>query len=201
MGPGKSALAVLRVARQPNYTALLTGLVNDLAQLPDPTLLVLDEVHVLTSAEVGETLLFFIEHLPPNLHVLALGRSEPGWPVALLRARGELNEIQADDLRFSQAEIAAFLPTELPGSLPANLVQRIEAKTEGWAAGVRLVSLAMQGENQSIEQVIEPSTASTVLSWLTCAKKCLSSSRNQPARSCCEPVSSIGSAARCVIGY
>jgi LuxR family maltose regulon positive regulatory protein len=152
---GKSALAMLRVARQPHFNTLLTGLINELAQLPAPTFLILDDAHVLISPEVLDPLWFFIEHIPPNLHILMLARSEPDWPVALLRARGELNELHADDLRFSRDEIGMFFKTLLPYPLPAAEVQHIELKTEGWAAGIRLVSLAMQGKTQSAEQVIE----------------------------------------------
>ena len=152
---GKSALAILRVARQPQFNTLLTGLLNELAQLPAPAFLVLDEAHTLSAPEVLDPLLFLIEHMPPNLHVIALSRSELDWQVSLLRVRGELGELRADDLRFSPAETETFLKTLLPDPLPASLAQRIQKKTEGWAAGIRLVTLAMQDKSQPAEQVIE----------------------------------------------
>jgi LuxR family maltose regulon positive regulatory protein len=155
---GKTSLGMLRVARQPAYERLLVALINDLARLPGQTILVLDDLHAVTAQEVLEPLLFLIERLPPNLHVLACARSEPALPVAVLRARGELNELRAADLRFSQSEIETFLSQALPFRLSESAVLRLAQKTEGWPAGVRLITLAMQAQDEPAgraEQFIE----------------------------------------------
>lgn len=143
---GKNALSTLRMAQQPSFSALITSLINDLAELPSPVILVLDDLQAVTSTEVLSTLKFMIEHLPDNLHLFLLSRRPVDLQAALLRARGELNELKAADLRFSAGEIEAFLRLALPYELPAGSASRLLEKTEGWPAGVRLVTLAMQGQ-------------------------------------------------------
>lgn len=143
---GKIALATLRMAQQPSFSSLITSLINELAELPSPTVLVLDDLQAVTSTEVLSTLRFMVEHLPENLHLFLLSRRPVDLQAALLRARGELNELKAAELRFSAGEIDAFLRTALPYALPASSASRLLEKTEGWPAGVRLVTLAMQGQ-------------------------------------------------------
>src|SRR5207244_2785387 len=80
------------------------------------------------------------------LHLVLIARSEPPIPLARLRARNELNELTAADLRFSEAEIADFVHKELDLSLESKDVARLAERTEGWAAGLRLMALAMHGQ-------------------------------------------------------
>ncbi|MBO0782111.1 MAG: hypothetical protein J2P37_25105, partial [Ktedonobacteraceae bacterium] len=119
-------------------------------------LLVLDDYHVITSPQIHESLAYLVDHLPPALHLVILTRTEPTLPLARWRARGDLQEWSAADLRFSPEEMTSFLHQVLPFQLPAERVQSLEAHLEGWPAGFRLLTLALQGksERREIEQVL-----------------------------------------------
>ena len=152
---GKSSLALLRSA-QPTLEVALTAFINELAQLAGQYILVLEDYHTITSQQVHETMTFLLDHLPPTLHLVLMTRSEPPLPLARLRASNQLNELGADDLRFSSEEIQAFFQrvTGLPLSIES--VARLETRTEGWAAGLRLAALATEGKRDAsaIEQFL-----------------------------------------------
>ncbi len=141
-GIGRKALAMLRTTQMPAMESLLTSLLNDLAQVGQNVFLVLDDFHRITAEEVLETVQFLLAHRPPNLRLILLARTEPGLPLALLRARGEIYTLSAEDLRFSEKEATAFLHLVLPAANVSHLVKRLLEKTEGWPAGIRLVTLA-----------------------------------------------------------
>ncbi|GHO80554.1 HTH-type transcriptional regulator MalT [Ktedonobacter sp. SOSP1-85] len=124
--------------------AMLTTLLNALAQLPTQGILVLEDYHVITSPLIHETLSFFLEHLPATLHLIMITRSDPPFSLARLRARNALYEIRATDLRFSQEESALLLQRTLSFSLETSTIQRLHAQLEGWGAGLHLVKLALQ---------------------------------------------------------
>ena len=158
--PGQQALTLLST-NQSLFPLLvlkqvLTAFLNDAAGLPSRLLLVLDDYHVITSSQIHESLAYLVDHLPPNLHLLILSRSEPVLPLARWRARGDLEEIGAADLRFSAEEMAAFLRQALPVALPREQLQSLEARLEGWPTGLRLLALALAGkkERREIEQVL-----------------------------------------------
>jgi LuxR family maltose regulon positive regulatory protein len=142
---GRSALATLHTSQLPSFEVLLTTFINELAQLPYHCVLVLEDYHVVSSPEVHATVTFLLDHLPATLHLILMTRSEPPLPLARLRARHELNELTAADLRFSSAEIQAFLQQTLGVSISPEAIARIEERTEGWVAGLRLMTLASQG--------------------------------------------------------
>jgi LuxR family maltose regulon positive regulatory protein len=100
---------------------------------------------VLTTPQIHDTLAFVIDRLPPLLHLVVISRSDPPLPLARLRASGALCELHADDLRFSRAETAAFVAQSLPGSLPPETIARLDERAEGWAAGLRLATIALRG--------------------------------------------------------
>jgi LuxR family maltose regulon positive regulatory protein len=108
--------------------------------------LVLDDYHTVISKRVGDALFFFIENLPPNMHVVVSGRSDPPWPLARLRARGEMAEVRVDELRFTLEEAAAFLEAMDLG-VPEEYVAALEARTEGWVAGLHMAALSMRGRS------------------------------------------------------
>jgi LuxR family transcriptional regulator, maltose regulon positive regulatory protein len=127
--------------------AALPRLLNALAERPLEAVLVLDDVHVVTSPAVLGDLGFFVERLPPGMHVCLASRAEPPapFPVARLRARGELHEIAAEDLRFDPGEADDLLNGRLGLGLAAADVERLQARTEGWAAGLYLAALSLRG--------------------------------------------------------
>jgi LuxR family maltose regulon positive regulatory protein len=143
-GISGSALELLNSSSLPPYQAFLTLFINGMAQLASQAVLVLEDFHAITAAQIHETMTFFINHLPPTLHVILMTRADPPLPLARLRARNELNELRAEDLRFSLQETIAFLEQEISFSLSAEMIKRLAERTEGWAAGLRLVSLALQ---------------------------------------------------------
>ncbi|MEW5870791.1 MAG: AAA family ATPase [Chloroflexota bacterium] len=154
---GAGALGMLQAAPPPPNEAILTALLNDLAALgnaldalPQDLILVLDDYHQVDAAQVDQALAFLLEHLPPQMHLLIASREDPQLPLARLRARGQLSELRAADLRFTPAEAAEFLnrASGLQGmglTLSAKEISALEARTEGWIAGLQLAALALQG--------------------------------------------------------
>jgi LuxR family maltose regulon positive regulatory protein len=130
-----------------SFEGLVTALINELAADPaqDEVLLVLDDYHVVDSGLVHESVAFLLENLPPGLRVVLSGRADPPLPLARLRARGQLAELRAEDLRFTPEEAAALLGEAAGAGLPAAAAQELAARTEGWAAGLRLAGLSLRG--------------------------------------------------------
>ena len=144
---GESALALLQAPQPPPADVLLTGLLNDLAAIESDVVLVLDDYHVLDARDVHDGMAFLLDHLPPRLHVVIATRADPSLPLARLRARGELVEIRAADLRFTPEEAAAYLNEMMGLQLTARDVAALDARTEGWIAALQLAALSMQGRD------------------------------------------------------
>jgi LuxR family maltose regulon positive regulatory protein len=122
----------------------LTELVNQLSALAQPSILVLDDFHLLSSAEIQEGLAFFLNHIPPTLTLAIATRADPPLPLARLRARGELIELRQTDLRFTPQETAVFLQEVMGLALPPEDIQSLAKRTEGWIAGLQMAALSMQ---------------------------------------------------------
>src|SRR5437660_5758321 len=148
---GESALALLQTSRRPPLESMLTTFINELAQLVCRGYLVLEDYHVITSPRIHETMTYFVDHLPATLHLLILTRSDPPLPLARLRAHDDLYELHTADLRFSLAETEAFLRQAFPFPLSTEAITHLEARTEGWVAGLRLLALALQGRKDPRE--------------------------------------------------
>ena len=138
----------------PSFGPLVTALINEIAGQPDADealLLVLDDYHVITRA-VHTSLGFLLEHRPPGLHLALTSRSDPPLALARLRARGQLTELRAAELRFTADEAAALLrQVAAPGArgrwpLPDAAAAALAARTEGWAAGLQLAALSLRGQ-------------------------------------------------------
>lgn len=130
--------------------APMTQLLDELAALPVPVVLVLDDYHVITSAAIHAGVAFWLEHLPPGAHLAVATREDPPLPVGRLRARGQLAELRADDLRFTPGEAAAFLNERMGLALAPDDVRALAARTEGWAAGLQLAATALaQGDTDA----------------------------------------------------
>ena len=161
-GIGKSALVLLHTPRRPSLETVLTTFINELAQLAHKCVLVLEDYHVITSSQIHETMAYLVDHLPATVHLLILTRSDPPLPLARLRAHGDLYELHAADLRFSLAETEIFLRQALPFPLSAGAITRLEARTEGWVTGLRLLALALQGreDTRDLEHMLGTFTGS-----------------------------------------
>lgn len=143
---GSEVLAALHPAQPPLAEAMLTGLLNEITLLPHKCVLVLDDYHVIDSPAIDHALTFLIEHLPPALHLVITTREDPPLPLARWRARGLLAELRGADLRFTTAEAAAFLREVMGLVLAADQIAALEARTEGWIAGLQLAALSIQGQ-------------------------------------------------------
>ncbi len=130
-----------------SFEGLVTALINELAADPSPdeVLLVLDDYHMVDSGPVHESVAFLLENLPPGLRVVVSGRADPPLPLGRLRARGQLAELRAADLRFTAEEAAALLDEAVGPGLPVTVVAALVARTEGWAAGLQLAGLSLRG--------------------------------------------------------
>src|SRR5690348_268825 len=146
-GVGESALTLLQAPQPPPLETVLTALLNELGAGPDEIVLVLDDYHVIDARDVQDTMAFLLDHLPPRLHVVIAGRTDPALPLARLRARGELVEIRAAELRFTADEAAAYLNEMMGLRLTARDVAALEGRTEGWIAALQLAALSMQGRD------------------------------------------------------
>src|SRR5260370_15362983 len=128
----------------PSLETVLTTLLNALAQCPSRGILVLEDYHVITCPQIHETISFFLDHRPPNTHLIIITRSDPPFSLARLRASNELYEVRTANLRFSQEEMTILLQQSLSFPLAAETIRRLHAQLEGWGAGLHLVKLALQ---------------------------------------------------------
>ena len=128
----------------------MTALINELAAQPgrDEVLLILDDYHLIDSGPVHASVAFLLENLPPGLLLVVSGRADPPLPLARLRARGQLAELRAAELRFTTGEAAALLGVAGP-VLPEAAVAALTARTEGWAAGLQLAALSLRGRTDA----------------------------------------------------
>ena len=146
---GAGVLAALQSSQPPYTASLLAALLNEITALPDNFILVLDDYHVIDSKPVDEALTFLLEHLPPRMHLVITTREDPHLPLARLRARDQLTELRAADLRFTPAEASEFLNQVMDLNLSAEDITALEARTEGWIAGLQLAALSMQGRQDA----------------------------------------------------
>lgn len=146
---GAGVLTVLQAPQPPPVDVLLTALLNEIASIPQPFALVLDDYHVLDSQPIDQALTFLLKHLPPQMHLVIATREDPMLPLAQLRARGQLTELRVSDLRFTHAEAAGFLNQVMQLNLSAEAIAALEKRTEGWIAGLQLAALSMQGHQDT----------------------------------------------------
>jgi LuxR family transcriptional regulator, maltose regulon positive regulatory protein len=143
---GAGVLRRLQSPQPPPPKSIMADLLHDLTALPTVAVLVLDDCHVITARPVQEALTLFLEHLPPQLHLVVATREQPGYlPLARFRARGQLAELCAADLRFTPAEAAGFLNQVMGLHLSAEEIALLETRTEGWIAGLQLAAISLQG--------------------------------------------------------
>ena len=128
---GAGVLGVLQSPQPPPTEAILTALLNEITAIPDDFILVLDDYHLIDAKPVDQALTFLLEHLPPQMHLVITTREDPGLPLARLRARCQLTELRATDLRFTPSEAAEFLNQAMSLQLSAEDIAALEARTEG----------------------------------------------------------------------
>lgn len=144
---GMGALSALGSQGAVNHQALLTTLINEIGDFPQKVILVLDDYHVIEAQPIDQALAFLIDYLPTTIHIVIATRMDPSWPLARLRARGEMLEIRVDDLRFTLDEATGFLNQAMGFDLSPDDVAALDARTEGWITGLQLAALSMQGSD------------------------------------------------------
>ena len=166
-GSGDTALALLGTPQAPPIEAVLTTLLNELADLEGDAALVLDDYHLIEARAIHEALTFIIEHLPARMHLVISTRADPPLPLARLRVRCEMAELRAADLQFTPEEAATFLDGVMGLKLSAEEVTGLETRTEGWIAGLQMAALAMR-DRADVPGFIETFTGSNryVLDYL-----------------------------------
>ena len=142
---GDSAQAALHSPGTTVTDQVLPLLINDLAELPEPVVLVLDDYHLIENGEIHGAVELLIERLPAAAHLVISTRFDPPLPLSRLRARGQLTEIRGADLRFNVTEAGAFLNDVVGLDLEADEIARLHERTEGWAAGLQLAGLSLRG--------------------------------------------------------
>jgi ATP/maltotriose-dependent transcriptional regulator MalT len=126
------------------FEPFLTSLLNDISAFPDEFALVLDDYQQIDNQAIHESIVFLIDHLPPRMHLILTCRSDPRIPLARLRARGQMTELRAVDLRFTSEEIVTFLNQSMKLDLSVDQIAALEQHTEGWIAGLQLAAISMQ---------------------------------------------------------
>src|SRR6266542_2643664 len=146
---GAGVLGVLQSPQPPSTETILTALLNEITTIPDHFVLVLDDYHVIDARPIDAALTFLLEHLPPQMHLVIATREDPQLPLARLRARGQLTELRAADLRCTRAEAAGFLKGMMGLNLSAQDIAALDERTEGWIAGLQLAAISMQGQQDT----------------------------------------------------
>jgi LuxR family transcriptional regulator, maltose regulon positive regulatory protein len=128
---GQTALALLHSQEAPPLSTILTALLYELEQMGTDIILILDDYHVISDQSIHESILFLLDHLPANLHLVLATRTDPALPLSRFRVHGQLLEIRDQDLRFSRAETTSFLLQGMGLPLSEEEVAILETRTEG----------------------------------------------------------------------
>jgi LuxR family transcriptional regulator, maltose regulon positive regulatory protein len=135
----------LQSPQTPPLKQVLAILVNLLTDCQEQFVLVLDDYHAISEPQIQSTLVYLLEHLPSQLHLILSTRTDPPLPLALLRAQGQLLEIRTDQLRCTQAETRAFFQDVMHSQPPQKIIEQVTLRTEGWLVGLQLLALSLQG--------------------------------------------------------
>ncbi len=146
-------LDMLQSPHPPPAEAVLTALINEFEGFENRALVVMDDFHHIEAPDVIAALTYFLEHLPPQMHIVILTRMDPELPIAKLRVADQLTELRAGDLRFTTAEAAAFLNQVMGLDLLDEDIAALERRTEGWIAGLQLAAISLRGKEDKSELI------------------------------------------------
>lgn len=147
---GEGVFATLQSPQPPPLESMLTALLNEITTYPDPIIIVLDDYHVIDSPTIDHALVFLLDNLPPQKHLVIATRKDPRLPIARMRARDQLTELRAMDLRFTYSESAEFLNRAMGLNLSLEEIGLLETRTEGWIAGLQLAAVSLQGHQDTV---------------------------------------------------
>ncbi len=148
---GHDLVEILQTARTVQTELFVSQVINDLVTLDEHVVLVLDDYHTLDSKQVDDIMAFLLDYLPPQLHLVMTTREDPTFSTARLRARGEMLEIRADDLRFTVSEVSTFLNQQMDLDLAADEIKKLEARTEGWIAALQMLAISMRDRRNTAD--------------------------------------------------
>ena len=146
---GETSLSMLDSPQSPSSETVLTLLINEISAIPDKIVFVLDDYHLIESQPVHDALAYLIENLPTQLHMVITTREDPPIQLSRLRARNQLSEIRAIDLCFTAPETAEFLNRVMGLKLSSEDISALNARTEGWIAGLQLAAISIQGSEDA----------------------------------------------------
>ena len=146
---GKGLISAVQSPEAPPSEYIITNLINEISETSISFILVLDDYHILDSAEIDNIITFLIKNIPPNLRIVISTREDPQLPIAGLRGKGELFELRIKDLRFTKGEISVFLNKQMDLDLSENNLSALETRTEGWITGLQLAAISMQGNKDT----------------------------------------------------
>jgi len=147
---GETAKAMLIAPTPPALETILTALINELAEHEQSIVLVIDDYHFVQSPEIHNNLNFFLDHQPAHFHLILLTREDPPLALARRRARRQVIEIRAANLRFTVDETASFLNTTMGLTLTVDQIAALERRTEGWIVGLQMAALSMRGQDVQV---------------------------------------------------
>jgi len=156
---GVGALQMAQAPNPPPPQTILTAVINEIAMISDKIVLVIDDYHLIDSQPVHDALIFLLENLPSQLHLVITTREDPSLQISRLRTRDQLNELRAVQLRFSIAETDEFLNQIMGLGLSTQDIAALEKRTEGWVAGLQLAAISMRGRTD-ISNFIQSFTGS-----------------------------------------
>lgn len=148
---GSGLVSLLSSPQTPPIESILTMLINEVVASGRDIVLVLDDFHFIDAKNIHDSISFFIDHLPPRLQLVITSRADPPLPLGRLRARGEMTEIRAADLKFTSEGVADFLNVTMGLELAARDVERLDSRIEGWIAGLQLAALSIRGRDNHSE--------------------------------------------------
>jgi LuxR family maltose regulon positive regulatory protein len=146
-GYGEATAALVHSPQPPPWEAILTTLINEMAAIVQPFLLLLDDYHTIRTPEIHRQVGFLLEHQPHHMHLVLITREDPLLPLSRLRAGGQMVEIRQDELRFSPSECAEFLQVVMGIPLSGAEIAALERRTEGWIAGLQLAAFSLRGHD------------------------------------------------------
>ncbi|WP_228845404.1 LuxR C-terminal-related transcriptional regulator [Phototrophicus methaneseepsis] len=148
---GTGIINLLESPQPPPMESLITSILNEIVAIPHEFVLVLDDYHILDNQAIDAALTFLTENMPPQMHLIITTREDPLLPLARLRARGQLTELRAADLRFTPGESTEFFTQSMGLSLSSSDIAALEQRTEGWIAGLQLAAISMQGQSNTAD--------------------------------------------------
>jgi len=145
----QTLLPLINSSEPPPTNILLAQLINDFSCLEQPTVLILDDYHLITNKKIHDAFLYIIQHMPATLQVVVLSRAELPFSISALRLAGQINELDLRDLRFTHQDTEKFINDVLKLGLSKANILELDKRTDGWVSGLQLAAMGMQGKENA----------------------------------------------------